>query len=78
MSCSINYYINECSSKEYRLRCATCYHLESVDKKLIEAIIRIAFEHGESWGVTYSTWFNPTNEQTEENIQKVIKQFTNN
>lgn len=75
VGCSINYNINECSSKEYGLTCATCYHLESVDKKLIEAIIRTAFEHGESWGITYSEWFTPTHELTEEKIQEVIKLY---
>jgi len=38
-----------------------------------EEIIRKAFLDGESWGVTYSTWFIPTKADTEEKVQESIK-----
>jgi len=38
----------------------------------IEAMIREAFKAGEQWGVTYSTWFIPTEGDTEDEIQKTI------
>jgi hypothetical protein len=44
----------------------------------IEEIIRAAFFAGESWGVTYSTWFTPSKEDTERKIQEAIKSITDN
>jgi hypothetical protein len=35
--------------------------------------IKKAFKAGEEWGVTYSTWFTPTEEDTEEKIKETIK-----
>jgi len=35
--------------------------------------IRKAFKAGEEWGVIYSTWFTPSEEDTEEKIQEAIK-----
>lgn len=37
-----------------------------------EIIIRKAFARGENWGVTYSTWFSPSESDTEEQVQKAI------
>jgi len=41
----------------------------------IEEIIRKAFKKGESWGVTYSTWFTPSEGDTEEEINKAIEEI---
>lgn len=40
--------------------------------ELLERIVRSAFAAGESWGVTYSTWFTPSKADTEEKLQKEI------
>jgi hypothetical protein len=40
-----------------------------------EEIIRAAFKKGEVWGVTYSTWFQPSKEDTERKIQEAIKEI---
>ena len=44
------------------------------EKEIIE-IIKIAFEDGENWGVAYSTWFIPTESQT--NKEKEIYKKSN-
>ncbi len=44
-------------------------------KEQIEEIIRKAFQSGENWGVTYSTWFTPSEQDTEKRIQDVIEMF---
>ena len=31
----------------------------TISKEKFERIIRASFRKGESWGVTYSTWFTP-------------------
>jgi len=42
----------------------------------IEKIVRQAFADGESWGVCYSTWFHPSEEDTEKRIQESIIKIT--
>lgn len=46
-------------------------------EKLVQ-IIRKAFNAGEFWGVCYSTWFTPSAEDTEEQIQKAIVEIIDN
>ncbi len=41
----------------------------------LEKIIRIGFLSGEQWGKTHQGWFTPTDEQTEEKIQKCIEEI---
>lgn len=43
--------------------------------KEIEDIVRKAFKKGESWGVTYSGWFSPTEIDTENKIQEAINEI---
>jgi len=43
-----------------------------MDKELLESIIRTAFNKGQDWAETYKGWFEPTTEQTEEQIQEVV------
>lgn len=38
----------------------------------VNKLIRDAFLKGEQWGITHSTWFIPTQKQTEEQIQKIL------
>lgn len=40
----------------------------------LEKLFRIAFQKGENFGVTYSTWFEPTKEDREEAIQKAMEE----
>lgn len=46
-----------------------------MNEEEIRSIIRIAFQKGEQWGVTYSTWFRPTEEDTEKRIEEAIKEI---
>jgi len=46
-----------------------------MDNETLKDIIRTAFKKGELWGVTYSTWFEPNEEQTEEQIEKAIDEI---
>lgn len=46
-----------------------------ITKDRLEEIIRIAFKYGEQWGVTYSGWFSPEEEDTERNIQEVLNEL---
>jgi hypothetical protein len=46
-----------------------------MDREYLEKIIRTAFEYGENWGICYSGWFTPSDEQTEIKIQEVIKKI---
>ena len=46
-----------------------------MDRELLESIIRTAFEKGQQWTDTYKGWFEPTDEQTEEQIQEVINLY---
>lgn len=41
------------------------YHI--TEEKLNE-ILRTAFKNGELWGVTYSTWFTPDDDDTDDKI----------
>lgn len=43
-----------------------------MDREELENIVRLAFEKGEQQGVTYSTWFTPSEEDTEQKIQDAI------
>lgn len=42
-----------------------------------EEVIRKAFALGESWGVTYSTWFVPNEKQHEDKVKAAITLLTN-
>ena len=39
----------------------------------LERALRKMFSAGESWALTYSTWFEPTKEDTEQRVRKSIK-----
>jgi hypothetical protein len=39
-----------------------------IDEYLLSQIIKIAFECGESWGVCYSTWFIPSEEEKQQRL----------
>lgn len=43
-----------------------------MDREELENIIRLAFEKGEQWGVTYLGWFIPSKEDTEQKVQDAI------
>ena len=43
----------------------------------VKDMIRESFSDGELWGVTYSTWFDPKEEDTEEKIQETINRLLN-
>ena len=43
-----------------------------MDREELENIVRLAFEKGEQWGVTYSGWFTPSEEDIEQEIQNAI------
>lgn len=45
----------------------------TITKEQFEKAIKDAFKKGESWGVCYSTWFTPTEEDTKEKIDIAIK-----
>lgn len=38
----------------------------------LEFLIKVAFGNGETWGVTYSTWFIPTEADKTEHVNKTI------
>lgn len=44
-----------------------------ITKEQFEKAIEAAFKKGESWGVTYSTWFTPTEEDTKSKIEEAKK-----
>lgn len=44
-----------------------------MDNEKIEQIVRNAFAAGESWALCYSTWFAPSDKDTEEKIQAALK-----
>lgn len=37
-----------------------------------ERLLRFAFSAGQAWGVTYSTWFTPTEKDTEKEFQEML------
>jgi hypothetical protein len=41
----------------------------------IRQIIQMSFKAGENWGVTYSTWFTPTKQDTREKIEEIAKKI---
>lgn len=41
--------------------------------ELLERALRKMFFAGEHWGVTWSTWFVPSAEDTEEKVREAIK-----
>lgn len=46
----------------------------TITKEQFEKVIEDAFKKGESWGVCYSTWFTPTEEDTKGKIDIAIKE----
>ncbi len=44
-------------------------------ERIIKNIYIKAFKDGENWGVTYSTWFNPSKEDTEKRIKEYAKKI---
>ena len=42
----------------------------SLTKEQLDSIIAVAFKRGQIWGVTYSTWFTPTDEDT---LNKIVE-----
>ena len=46
-------------------------------KNTVKDMIRESFSDGELWGVTYSTWFDPKEEDTEEKIQETVNRLLN-
>lgn len=42
------------------------------EKRVIRAAMRRVFADGQQWGVTYSTWFEPTAEDTERQARKSL------
>ena len=44
-----------------------------IDREKFEKLIEEIFKKGESWGVTYSTWFTPTEEDNKEKINEAKK-----
>ena len=46
-----------------------------MDEKELDYIIKKAFTAGESWGVTYSTWFVPNTKTTEKEIESITKRI---
>lgn len=46
-----------------------------ISKEDLKNMIVDAFNAGEQWGATYIGWFNPTPEQCEEEIQRVLDRF---
>ena len=47
-----------------------------MDKEILKQIIKMSFKEGENWGVTHSTWFKPTSQQTENKINELIKKVS--
>jgi len=45
----------------------------TIKKEHFEEAIKAAFKKGENWGVTYSTWFTPSEEDTKDKIEECIK-----
>lgn len=45
----------------------------TITKEQFDKAIEKAFKKGESWGVTYSTWFTPTEEDTKAKIEDANK-----
>jgi hypothetical protein len=45
----------------------------TISEKKLKGIINQAFRKGESWGVTYSSWFTPEKEDTAKARQEAIK-----
>jgi len=48
-----------------------------VSSELLKQIITNAFCEGQSWGVTYSTWFTPTTKDHNEKIKAAIDNAEN-
>ncbi len=44
-----------------------------ITKRQLGKIVKNAFERGEKWGVTYSTWFTPEVGDTKKEIEKAKK-----
>jgi len=45
----------------------------TITKEQFDKAIEQSFKKGESWGVTYSTWFTPTEEDTKAKIEDAKK-----
>lgn len=43
----------------------------TITLKEFEAIVKKAFKSGENWGITYTGWFEPSDEDYNEQIGKV-------
>lgn len=41
-----------------------------ITQETLNNIVAVAFKSGELWGVTYSTWFSPTDEDTADKIKE--------
>lgn len=50
-------------------------NFSSEKKEGIDRIIELAFKKGESWGVTYSTWFTPAEADTLEKIKEAQQEL---
>ena len=48
-----------------------------ITKEQFNQTIRKAFESGETWGVTYSTWFTPSEKNTEDKKDEAVKEAYN-
>jgi hypothetical protein len=46
-----------------------------ISKDEVKYLMKKAFECGEQWGVTYSTWFTPTKEQTVEQLNELFRYY---
>lgn len=38
----------------------------------LERVVKLAFSKGENWGVTYSTWFEPDEEDNKRKIKAAL------
>ena len=47
----------------------------TLTKKEFENIIKFAFQKGELFGVTYSTWFVPTDDDRKEKIDNAFQEI---
>jgi hypothetical protein len=44
----------------------------NISNEMLKDLIKLAFIEGQQWGVTYSTWFDPTEADHNKKIEEAI------
>ena len=62
-----------CNAFQTTKICEAAMTKSALQKAKERAILKRLFDAGEQWGVTYSTWFSPSAEDTEEQASPAIR-----